>query len=91
MGCCGAEQSEIWDSGLLVTSMWGTFSLLVFKVIWGSFGALGHWSHEYLMSLRGFPKDCVVHGNSPQRAVVIWKAWLLGVHADTTFLDGKGQ
>ena len=26
--------------GQLVTSYWGTFSLLVFKVIWGSFGAL---------------------------------------------------
>ncbi len=58
--------------GYLVTSMWVTFSLVVFKVIWGSFGALGHWSHECLMSLRGFPKDSVVHENSPQRAVVAY-------------------
>ncbi len=56
-----------------------------------SFGAFGHDSHDSLMSLKGFPKDSVVilHGNIPQRAVVIWKVWLLGVHADATFLDGK--
>ncbi len=35
-----AKLSEIWESGLVVTCIWGTFDLLVFKVILGSFIAL---------------------------------------------------
>ena len=35
-----AKYSEIWDSGVVVIYIWGTFDLLVFKVIWGSFIAL---------------------------------------------------
>ena len=34
-----ANRSEIWDSGTLVKYMWCTFDLIVFKVIWRSFGA----------------------------------------------------
>ncbi len=34
-----AIRSEIWESGVIVTRIWGTFDLLVFKVILGSFGA----------------------------------------------------
>ncbi len=30
-----AKQSEILDSGTPVTYIWGTFDLLVVKVIWG--------------------------------------------------------
>ena len=72
--CQYLKRSEIWDLEI-VTSMWGTFSFLlsfffflVFKIMWGhvgscGVGALGHCSHECLMSLRGYPKDCVVHGN----------------------------
>ena len=30
-----ANQSQIWDTGLLVGHVWGTFDLIVFKVIWG--------------------------------------------------------
>ena len=56
------------------------FSLVVFKVTWGSFGALGDCSHDYLMSL--------VYGISPTYRncspkgcgywYIIWKVWLLG-------------
>ena len=35
-----AKWSEIWDSWILVTYIWGTYDLVVFKVIWGSFSAL---------------------------------------------------
>ena len=104
MGRHGAKRIEILDSRVVSNIYVGYLLSLMFKVIWGSFGVLGHWSHECLMSLRGFPKDCVVHGNFPQGAVVIRKAWLLGVHADgymeglvlgvhadATFQDGKGQ
>ncbi len=35
-----AKQTEIWDPGILVTKIWGTFGLVGFKVILGSFGAL---------------------------------------------------
>ncbi len=39
---CRAKWTEIWDLGLLIedTGIWGTFHLVVFKVIWGSFGTL---------------------------------------------------
>ncbi len=33
-----ATRSEIWDLGVIVTCIWSTFDLLVFKVILGSFG-----------------------------------------------------
>ncbi len=33
-----AERSEIWDSGILVMHIWCNFDLVVFKVIFGSFG-----------------------------------------------------
>ncbi len=35
-----AKRSEIWDSWILVTYIWGTYDMVVFKVILGSFGAL---------------------------------------------------
>ena len=35
-----AKLSEIWDSWILVTKIWGTFDLVGFKVILGSFSAL---------------------------------------------------
>ncbi len=36
---------EIWDSGVVAKCIWGTFDLLVFNGIWGSFGALvSGWS-----------------------------------------------
>ncbi len=35
-----AIQSEIWDSWVLVTHIWGIYDLVVFKVILGSFGAI---------------------------------------------------
>ncbi len=35
-----AKQSEIWDLGALVAHIWGTFDLVRFKVIFGSFSAL---------------------------------------------------
>ena len=35
-----AKWSEICDSGDVTISIWGTFDLLVFKVIWGSFGVI---------------------------------------------------
>ncbi len=38
---------------------------------------------------QGFPENCVGNFHSPQRAVVIWKVWLLSGHADATFLDGN--
>ncbi len=34
------KRSEIWASWILVTHVLGTFDLVGFKVIWGSFGAL---------------------------------------------------
>ncbi len=34
------KQTEIRDLGTVVTHIWGTFDLVVFKVISGSFGAL---------------------------------------------------
>ncbi len=37
---CRAKWSENRDSGNLLTHIWGTFDLVVFIVIWGSFGAL---------------------------------------------------
>ena len=36
-----AKRSEIWDSGVIVEHVWGTFDRAAFKVIWGSFVALG--------------------------------------------------
>ena len=36
----GWQYSETLDSGVLVTYIWGTFDLLVFKVILGPFGSL---------------------------------------------------
>ncbi len=35
-----AKRSEILDPRVLIQHMWGTFDLLVFKVILSSFGAL---------------------------------------------------
>ncbi len=35
-----AKRSEIWDLRVVVQHIWGTFGLLAFKVILGSFGAL---------------------------------------------------
>ncbi len=35
-----AKTTEIWESGILVTHIWGTFDLVGFKVILGSIGAL---------------------------------------------------
>ncbi len=35
-----AKRSEKWDSWVSVTCIWGTFALLVLKVILGSSGAL---------------------------------------------------
>ena len=35
----GAKWSEICGPGVLVKHRWGIFDTLVFKVIWGSFGA----------------------------------------------------
>ncbi len=35
-----AEQSETWDSGVVVTYIWGAFGPLVFNVILRSFGVL---------------------------------------------------
>ncbi len=34
-----AKRNKIWDLGTLVTHMWCTFDLVVFKVILRSFGA----------------------------------------------------
>ena len=34
------KRSEIWDSWILVTLIWDTYDLVVFKVILGSFSAL---------------------------------------------------
>ncbi len=34
-----AKQTEIWHLGILVTHICGVTLTLVFKVIWGSFGA----------------------------------------------------
>ncbi len=35
-----AKRTEIWDSGIVGTQIWGTFDLVGFKVVLGSFGAL---------------------------------------------------
>ena len=35
-----AKRTEIWDSGTVVTDIWGTFNLVVFNVTLGSFGGL---------------------------------------------------
>ena len=35
-----AKRSEIWDSRTVYQHIWGTFGLVAFKVILGSFGAL---------------------------------------------------
>ena len=35
-----AKWTKIWESGTQVTYIWGTFHLVGFKNIWGSFGAL---------------------------------------------------
>ncbi len=35
-----AKKSEIWNSGIVVTCIWGIFDLLVFNVIFRLFGAL---------------------------------------------------
>ncbi len=37
---CRMKRSEIWESWVVVVCIWGTFDLLVLKVILGSFGAL---------------------------------------------------
>ncbi len=37
---CRVKRSEIWESGVVVICIWGTFDLLVFKVILGSLIAL---------------------------------------------------
>ena len=37
---CRAKRIESWEPGVIVKGIVGTFDLLVFKVIWGSFGAL---------------------------------------------------
>ncbi len=34
------KQCETWDLEVVVVCIWGTFDLLVFKVIWGPFSAL---------------------------------------------------
>ena len=34
---CIAKRTEIWNSGTLI---WGTFDVVVLKVIWGSLDAL---------------------------------------------------
>ena len=39
MASHGSKRSEIWDSGVVVACIWGTFDLLVFNVILESFGA----------------------------------------------------
>ncbi len=36
---CRVERVEIWESGVLVEYIRGTFDLLVFNVIWGSLSA----------------------------------------------------
>ncbi len=39
-----AKWTKMWDSGTLVTHMWCTFDLVVFKVILRSFGArVSNW------------------------------------------------
>ncbi len=38
---CGVKMSEICDSGVLATSIWGTFDLFMFNVILGSLGCSG--------------------------------------------------
>ena len=30
-----AKRGEIWDPGVLLKHIWGTFDVLAFKVIWG--------------------------------------------------------
>ncbi len=40
-----AKRSEIWDSQLLVEYIWHTFDLVLFKVIWGSFGGFSIFCH----------------------------------------------
>ena len=43
--CRRAKRTEIWDSGILVTHIWGAFDLVGYKVILGSFSALvSKWS-----------------------------------------------
>ncbi len=37
---------EIWGTGLLAGNIWGTFDLVVFEVIFGSFGGLGRFFSE---------------------------------------------
>ncbi len=41
---CRAEWIGIWDSGVIVQHTWGTFDLIVFNAILGSFSAhLSNW------------------------------------------------
>ena len=39
---------EIWNSGALALHIWGTCDLVVYKVIWGTFGVLvAKWPATY--------------------------------------------
>ncbi len=42
----------MFDSGTLVTHMWGTFDLVVFKVIVGSFSVLHSAAQKLLLTAR---------------------------------------
>ncbi len=44
-----AKRSEIWDSWVLIQHIRGSFGLLAFKVILGSFGALAIFRNLGLM------------------------------------------
>ena len=53
----GVKRSEIWASWILVTHILGTFDLVRFKVIWGSFGALfskWHASQQLVLERNGW-------------------------------------
>ncbi len=61
-----AKESEILDSWVLVEHMWGTFDILVFKVILASFGAC---------SL------CERFSNGQSQGEADWNFWLEGTSA----------
>ena len=40
MTVCREIRSEIWDSEVAVVSIWGTFDILVLRIILGTFGTI---------------------------------------------------
>ncbi len=56
MDGCGAKQSEIWDMWTPIKHIWGTFDLIGFKDILGSFSA-------FVLNLPVSQKQLVVEQN----------------------------